>query len=393
MPKHQSETFPEDPDFLPPARRRRARRILAPLDVDERSLILDQIARRASPSFDFFLFSSTCGLVMGIGLLLDSPALLVLGAVFAPVMAPIAGMALGTVVGSVQHFLRSLAGLLIGCFLVFLGGWITGFVAKLLTQNNVTMKLSQAHIHAQISWIGFFVLTVGAGLTMAAMLGSERNAIAPSIALAYELYLPLTIAGFGLASGQPFLWPDGLVVFALHLAWSVLSGVIVLALYGFRPLTLFGYTVSGTLILVGITLMIGLSGAGAVVGGKIGLPTPVPSATLTLTPTLSPTITPIPPTPTPTFTPTRTLKPTSTHTPTPTATPVIAIVSAPGTEGILLRATPGGSIIKSYLNGIAMQILPENFILNGMMWVHVIAPDGAEGWILQSLLATPTLSP
>jgi len=139
--------------------------------------------------------------------------------------------------------------------------------------------------------------------------------------------------------------------------------------------------------------MIGLSGAGAVVGGKIGLPTAVPSATLTLSPTLSPTVTPIPPTPTSTFTPTRTPKPTSTRTPLPSPTPVIAVVNAPGTEGILLRSTPGGEIIKSYLNGIPMQILPDSYLLNGSLWLHVIAPDGTEGWTLQSLLSTPTPSP
>lgn len=392
MPKHQSETFPEDPNTLPPARRRRAQRILAPLDVDERSLILDKFARRASPSFDFFLFSATSGLIIGIGLLLDAPALLVLGAVFAPLMAPVTGLALGTVIGSGRHFLRSLAGLVIGCCLVFLGGWVTGFVAKLLTQAGIVIKLTQAHYHAQISWIGFLVLTIGAGLTTAAILSNERNAIAPSVALAYELYLPLAIAGFGMACQQPYLWPDGLVVFVLHLAWSALIGVIVLVLYGFRPLTLFGYTLSGAIILVGIIVLIGLSGAGAVVGVKIGLPTPVPSATFTLTPTLSPTITPVPPTTTPTLTPTRTLKPTATRTPLPSPTPVIAIVSAPGTEGILLRTTPGGDIIKSYLNGIPMQILPDSFLLNGLLWTHVIAPDGTEGWMLQSLLATPTVS-
>jgi hypothetical protein len=393
MPLHQSETFPEDPDFMSPARRRRARRILAPLDVDERSVILDHIARRASPSFDFFLFSATTGLVMGIGLLFDAPALLVLGAIFAPVMAPVTGIALGTVVGSARHFLRSLAGLLIGSLLVFLGGMITGLVGGMLLRSGVVLKLTQAHYHAQLSWSGFLVLAVGAGLTMAAISNNDRNAAAPSVALAYELYLPLAVAGFGFASHQPYLWPDGLVIFALHLAWSALIGMIVLALMGFRPLTLFGYTLSGAVILAGIVLLIGISGAGAVVGGKIGLPTPIPSATLTFTPTLSPTLTPIPPTLTATLTPTRTLAPTATRTFTPTSTPVIKIVSAPSNEGILLRSKPGGEIIKSYLNGIPMEILPDNYLLNGVPWAHVIAPDSIEGWILQSLLATPTSTP
>ena len=57
----KSEYIPDDPDLLPPARRRRARRLLAPLEVDERAIVLDQVRRRTSPSFDFFLFSVICG--------------------------------------------------------------------------------------------------------------------------------------------------------------------------------------------------------------------------------------------------------------------------------------------------------------------------------------------
>ncbi|MGB2909550.1 MAG: hypothetical protein WBB55_03110, partial [Anaerolineales bacterium] len=74
------EYHPDDPDDLPPARRRRARRILAPLDADEQASLLDAIAHHAAPSFDFFLFSLIAGLVISAGLLLNEPALLVLGA-------------------------------------------------------------------------------------------------------------------------------------------------------------------------------------------------------------------------------------------------------------------------------------------------------------------------
>ena len=89
--------------------------------------------------------------------------------------------------------------------------------------------------------------------------------------------MPLALAGFGLGSQVPHLWPDGLVVFALHLAWSALLGALALALMGLRPLTLFGYTMSGTVALLGIILLIGISGASAVVGTGMGLPTPTPT--------------------------------------------------------------------------------------------------------------------
>jgi len=238
-----TELLPDDPDSLPPARRRRARRLLAPLDADERASLTDQLAGRAAPSFDFFLLSLIAGVVICIGFLSDIPALLVLGAALAPLMAPVIGIALGTVIGSVAYFLRSLTGSIIGFLFVFLVGWAGGLLAK----DWLTSDLSQAHLHAQLSWSNFLVLAVSAILTAISIARSGQNGVLShsaltSVALAYELYLPLVVAGLGLGTGIPYLFPDGLVVFAMHLAWAVLLGALALAILGFRPLTLFGYT-------------------------------------------------------------------------------------------------------------------------------------------------------
>ncbi len=121
-----TDQLSDNPDELPPARRRRARRLLAPLDADERATFMDKLAHRASPSLDFFLLSLISGCLLSLGLLLDTPAFLILGAALAPLMAPVVGVCLGTVAGSVRLFLRSLAGLLIGCLIVLpdrLGCW------------------------------------------------------------------------------------------------------------------------------------------------------------------------------------------------------------------------------------------------------------------------------
>jgi hypothetical protein len=385
----KSEQLPDDPEHLPPARRRRVRRLLAPLDADERAASLDELAHRASPSFDFFLFSLAAGILFGIGLLLDAPALLVLGAVLAPLMAPVVGISLGTVTGSISHFFRSLTGLIIGCVLVFAAGAGIG----LITSFWVPKQLSQAHLLAQLSWTNFVVLALGAIFTAASMLHDDHNPALPSVALAYELYLPLAVAGFGLISGAPHLWPDGLVVFTVHLAWGALLGAVTLAVLGFRPLTLFGYTLGGAVTLLGIILLIGISGAGAAFGGQVALPTSSPTATLTITPTLTRTPTPIPPTTTPT--PTSTITPTTTPTLTltPSPTPMYALVAASGDNGAVLRAEPGGKVLRSYFNGTLMQVLPEIVQENGISWVHVLAPDGLEGWMVQGLLATATPAP
>lgn len=392
-----TEYYPDDLGSLPPARRRRARRLLAPLDPDERADFIDEIAHRSSPSFDFFLFSLLAGTVIGIGLLFDQSALLVLGAVLAPVMAPIVGLALGTVTGSVKFFIRSMAGLVIGACLLFAMGALFGLVGKYILEPD----LSQAYQHAQISGLHFLILAIGAFLLTASMTRSESSPLVSSVALAYELYIPLAIAGFGLTAQVPHLWPDGLVIFIIHLAWAALIGALTLAILGFRPLTLFGYTLGGALALVGVILLIEIGSMGAAVGTGLALPTPLPTptATLTLIPTATSThtatLTPVPPTETPTLTPSATLTPVPTATITPTATPMYARVFAVTGGGARLRAEPSGTALTTINNDSLVLVLSDQFVMvNGLTWVNVrLMPDGPEGWVMQDLLIMATPAP
>ena len=395
MTQFNAKITPDDPDQLPPARRRRARRLLAPMESEDRIDFLDKVAHRASPSFDFFLFSLLAGAVIAGGFLLDSQPLLVLGAILSPLMAPVIGIALGTVVGSVRFFFRSAIGLLIGSLLVFLVGVLAGYASS----PWYPIDLSQAHLNAQLSWATFLLVALGAGLTSAAMVKSEKSAALPSVALAYGLYLPISAAGIGLGSGEPFLFPDGLVVFAQYLSWSVLFAALTFVILGFRPLTLFGYTVGAVVVLLGIVILIGITGAGASLGAQIALPTRVPTSTPTQTLTMTPSLTPVPPTSTPTVTTTPvppTLTSTPTRTITPTATPIVALVNAAEGGGAHLRAEPGFQAPSVALlpNGTPVQVMPDDPVEEGGgIWIHVRTLQGEDGWILQILLVTATPAP
>lgn len=390
---YTSEQLPDDPRNLPPARRRRAKRLLAPLDADERTSFLEELAHRVSPSFDFFFLALIAGMILGMGLSFDAPALLLLGALIAPLMAPAVGLALGTITGSIGFFARSLIGLLIASFLVLLAGFGWGVFASLINHSIFFLPSGLGYLFVRVSWSNFLVLALGSGwLTIEMVKGNSRAAI-PSIALAYELFLPLAAAGFGFGARIPHLWPDGLIIFCIHLAWCALLGAGILALLGYRPLTLFGYTLGGVVTLVGIILVIGLGSAGAALEGRMGLPTSIPTSTYTLTPTKRPTSTPIPPTPTSTATLPPTSTVTLTLTPIPTPTPRLALIAATGSEGALLRVEPGGQVLGSYLNGVWVQLLPESQVVAGITWLRVLTPDKRQGWIQQSLLATPTAAP
>jgi hypothetical protein len=245
------------------------------------------------------------------------------------------------------------------------------------------------------------VLTVGAVFTTATMAHPERSPAAPNIALVYTLYLPLVVAGFGLGSGAPHLFPDGLVVFAIHLAWGVLLGAIILAIVGFRPMTFIGYTMGAVVTLMSIALMFGV-GAYSTTLGWFGTPLAVATYTPTATSTLTPvppsptsTLTPVPPTLTPTVTLTPTLSPTPTQTFTPSPVPVYARIAPP--EGGVLRSAPGfdAAIINpGMMQGVLVKLLEESQEVNGFTWVKVlVVEDGREGWVLQSLLSIATPEP
>jgi uncharacterized membrane protein len=393
----ETEQHSEDPKNLPPARKRRARRLLAPLNADERANFQNSLAQRSIPGYEFYLLALLSGIIFGLAFLLDAPALLILGALAAPVLTPIVGLALGTVTGNGRFFLTNLASFLISALFVLGAGLAMGFLYTLWHPND----LNRLQSFAQLSWEGFIVLVIGAAFTALAIVhsatfeGARFQAAIPSAALAYSLWMPLAFAGFGLTSGVPYLWPSGLVLFALYLSCSVLVGAITLAFLGFRPLSLFGYTLSGVMLLVSLLLLIGLTGAGAVIGRGIGLPTPIPptaTATPTLTVTPSPTSTPVPPTATLTVTPSLTPTPTSTVTPSPTPTPVYRVVYTGTDQGAVIRDAPEGNIIGLVAEGDLIQMLPEGKDFNSYYWVRVIISDGTTGWIRFSLLveATPT---
>ncbi len=386
--------LPEDPDSMPPARRRRSRRLdFSTSSHDERAAFLTEIAHRVTPSADFYLFTLLCGAILVAALLSDSPALFLLAVLIAPFMAPVMGLALGAVLGSPRFFLQSLAAVIFGGLMIFGMGALAGWIAQFLP----AMAYAQASLHAVFTWPDFGVMTLGAALTTFLLVRSpDTKPLVSNVALAYELYLPAGVAGFGLVAGAPGLWPDGLIVLGVYLAWAVLVGAVVLFALHLRPANLFGYTVVASLALICVLAAGTFTGLGMFSQAQPSVqPTSLPSAVVVAT--NSPTSTG---TPTPrkiTLTPTNTLVPsgTPTVTLTPIPTPLWAKVYAPESNGVLVRLEPNGTsrIVYTLLNDSLVEILPEVVQDGSVTWVHVRVNSDTLGWINQSLLITATPAP
>lgn len=398
----KSDQFPDDPENLTPARRRRARRGLIPEDLVEIADDIEALAYQTIPTFDFFLFSLLSAAIITVSILVDSPVLLLLGTLAAPVMAPFIGIALGTATGSLKFFSQRLVGSLVAGGFVFLVGILGGYATFVLK----TPRLEFLIYNARISWTHFVLLLAGTVFSIITFRKEKQIPVLPSLAIAYELYVPLALAGFGFGSGQPHIWPDSLVVFGVHLAVLAVSGTIVFLILGVKPLRFIGYTFGTLVIILSIVALIGLSSAGAVITGKIALPTPLPSATQTPSPSPTFTETPIPPTPTltPTLpTATSTPPPTGTSTITPKPTPLYAEIAVTGGYGAYVRTEPTfdpANVLTSLINGTIVEILDPSPTFDeesNYYWLNIrfINEDGdfQDGWIVEKLLLVATPPP
>ena len=191
---------PKNQENLPPARRRRQKRTVIPKGMSARNDFLQDLARRIVPSFDFFLFSMLCGLAIGLAIIFDNPSLYLLAVLLAPFMAPVTGLALATVVGSPVFFLQALGGNQCRGS-AGISEWINQLDGCLkIGCHRRWSRLSTTHVfHGPMA----IVLSIGAALTIFLLIRSpQQRPLVASVALAYELYLPIGAAGFGLAVGM-----------------------------------------------------------------------------------------------------------------------------------------------------------------------------------------------
>jgi hypothetical protein len=389
---------PEDRQSIPPARRRRQDRLAARHLPANQADLVKALSYQASPTIGFYLFMALAGLVFGLAGLLDAPALFILAALVAPFLAPVFGLALAARVGSGRFFLSALFGLLVGFGLVFAGGLLGGFLAKAFFPQALAGR--SIYTHALLTIPDGVLLCLGIILTVTLLVRNpQQRPLAANAALTYSLVLPVGAAGFGLGSGLPALFPDGLIVFAIHLAGVVLLGVLILALLGLRPRGWFGYTLGSTLLLLAVAVLLLASGLLTAFTTQAALP---PSATPTPSTTPGPTQEPTPSAtaiaPTPSLTSTRTLIPSETPTLTvsPQPTPIWAMIEAGEGGGAWIRKEPNGELLITVLNGTLVQVLPDLVVDGNTNWVHVLVPYGetsVEGWILRSLLQTATPAP
>lgn len=363
---------------------------------------LDQLSHRLEINVETFLVGAISLLLISIALLLDKFPLFLLAILITPIVSPILGLAFGFNLGSLKFLKIGLISLLLNFVSFFIVGGFSGFIARQFPERE--FNLWQYFI--EFNWSGLLLLFVGILIMVSTIIRNPRQAsLVANVALAYSFYLPLVSSGFAYGMGLQTQFMTGIITFLQYFGLAIVFGVVILLAYKIRPVSFKnGWGIGSLIILITIIGVIFIR-PNILQKAKVVLPETdnvmvFEDSTLNQnTPTL--------PVPTNTLSisrveqekPTEVLImiPTSTATITLTPLPVIiwAEVRSPEGDGANIREEPGfdSRILRTVLNGTAVQVLDEIEVIDGATWVHIRFIDQVDGWIVRSLIVSATPEP
>lgn len=394
-----SEHLPDNIHDLPPARQRHLRRMPQAASQAEWEILLDSLLNLTGPTLEFFLLALLGAVASGAALYFNEPVLLILALALLPFNAPIFNLALLPASRKLGPALKSLISLIAPVVLSFGAGLLVGGLAPQADPAQLLLDAFNAPY-----WPNLAAVAGSAAFCSLVLLRQDRLPRLAGAILSYEIFLPLTVAGFGLFSGAAGFWPGALLTALVHLGLAIVAATLTFVLVGFAPKTLSGWALG--LIPLALTLVFLI--AALLSAGQIVLPwapqpaSPAASATPALTETekasglTESAETPLVPTATlqPTASPSPTPRPSATASPTPSLTPTVIVGIVVSERGAVVREEPSTSaLIVTYVyDGDAVSLIGE--YLNGnSLWYQVQTATGEIGWMLGSLLETPVPTP
>jgi uncharacterized hydrophobic protein (TIGR00271 family) len=203
--------------------------ILPQLTLDERIGIYRQVQRSARGGVDFYVMIILAGAIASLGLLLNSPAVIIGAMVIAPFMSALIGVSLGIVQGDFWLLRTSLRTTLLGTLAGFAVGVLIGapvpggqVTAEMLSRGSPTL------------------LDLGVALASggAAAYATSRKSVASAlsgVAIAVALVPPLVTVGLALGASATQVSLGASLLFLTNMVSIVSAATVMFMWMGFRP--------------------------------------------------------------------------------------------------------------------------------------------------------------
>jgi uncharacterized hydrophobic protein (TIGR00271 family) len=183
--------------------RRLLRRLRKPITTERRATVRVQLREAAHPGFDYYTLVVLSSVIATLGLLVNSPAIIIGAMLVAPLMSPIIGMGLSSITGD-EHLLRDSA------IALFVGAILAVIISTFVTLINVHLPFivlrdlpNEVVTRTRPSPIDLGVALAGGSAAAFALAMPNISAALPGVAIATALMPPLSAIGVSLAMGHP----------------------------------------------------------------------------------------------------------------------------------------------------------------------------------------------
>lgn len=206
------------------------------IDAQRRKQVIDTIRTGASPGFDYFFLVVMSGAIATLGLINDSPSVIIGAMLVAPLMSPILGLGLGSITVDAKLMRDSATALVRGAI-------ISIILSTLLTLSNVYLPFTPSLIEVPKEVLmrtqptpNDLIIALAGGLAAAyALTQPHLSAALPGVAIATALMPPLSTIGIGIALGRWDIAGGAALLFITNAVTIAFSAILIFFLEGFAP--------------------------------------------------------------------------------------------------------------------------------------------------------------
>ena len=208
------------------------------LDFDRKETVLKVLDDESSPDFDFFMLIILSCTIATLGLITDSLAVIIGAMLVAPLMSPIMGLSLASVVGEQRLFKRAISALVEGMLLAILLSCILAFILYHLPFGILEEIPNEVLVRTRPSPFDLVIALAGGAAAAYALAMPKLSAALPGVAISTALMPPLCTIGIGIGIQNANVIFGATLIFLTNLLAISFSGIVIFLWLGFRPLNL-----------------------------------------------------------------------------------------------------------------------------------------------------------
>lgn len=199
------------------------------LEPHEQLEVREEMSDNAQPGVNYFVLSILSSIIAALGLLLNSPAVVIGAMLVAPLMSPVLGFSLGIILGEIRLIRISFESVFKGVIASILVSVLVGLLSPFKEMTPEIMSRTQPTL------LDLFIALASGMAGAYAISRKDVSAALPGVAIAAALAPPLSVVGIGLALSRPDIAGGSMLLFITNIISINLGAVITFTLLGIRP--------------------------------------------------------------------------------------------------------------------------------------------------------------